>query len=115
METILEIIDDIIIFRFAGNLDTETAPDAEITVNKELENEPKKMIFDLSKTDFVSSAGLRVFLATAKKLAAKGGVLKLCAANTIVKDILEISGFDTFLDVKDSLDKALKDFNSSNG
>ena len=111
METKSEIIDDIIVFRFAGNLDTGTSPNAESAVNRELENQPKKMIFDLSKTEFVSSAGLRVFLATAKKLAANGGVLKLCAANKIVKDILEISGFDTFLEVKDSLDKALKDFN----
>jgi len=111
METISEIIDDIIVIRFAGNLDTGTSPDAESAVNRELENQPRKMIFDLSKTEFVSSAGLRVFLATAKKLAANGGVLKLCAANNIVKDILEISGFDTFLEVKDSLDKAIKDFN----
>ena len=110
METLSEIIDDIVVFRFAGNLDTGTAPNAELAVNKELENQPKKMIFDLGKTEFVSSAGLRVFLATAKKLAKNGGVLKLCAPNAIVKDILEISGFETFLDVKDSLAKALKDF-----
>ncbi len=110
MEPISEKINDIIIFHFAGNLDTGTSPDAELAVNRELESQPKKMIFDLSKTDFVSSAGLRVFLATAKKLAANGGALKLCAANNIVKDILEISGFDTFLDVKDSLNKALRDF-----
>ena len=108
MEQNQKIIDSIIVFRFAGNLDTGTSPDAELAVNRELENQPKKMIFDLSKTEFVSSAGLRVFLATAKKLAVNGGVLKICAANNIVKDILEISGFDTFLDVKDSLDKALK-------
>ena len=110
METISEKIDGIMVLRFAGSLDTETAPSAELAVNRELENQPKKMIFDLSKTEFVSSAGLRVFLATAKKLAANGGVLKLCAPNAIVKDILEISGFETFLDVKESLDKALKDF-----
>ena len=110
MEAISEKIDDVTVFRFPGNLDTETAPDAEIAVNRELENQPKKMVFDLSKTEFVSSAGLRVFLATAKKLAANGGVLKLCAPNAIVKDILEISGLETFLDVKDSLDKALRDF-----
>jgi len=105
-----EIINDVVVFRFAGNLDTETSPDAELAVNRELQNQPKKMIFDLSKTEFVSSAGIRVFLATAKKLAANGGGLKLCAPNAIVKDILEISGFETFLDVKDSLDKALKAF-----
>ena len=74
METKSETIDDIIVFRFGGSLDTGTAPDAESAVNRELQNQPKKMIFDLSKTEFVSSAGLRVFLATAKKLAANGGV-----------------------------------------
>ena len=110
MDVKFEAIDDIIVFQFVGNLDTGTAPDAESSVNKELENQPKKMIFDLDKTDFVSSAGLRVFLATAKKLAAYGGVLKLCSANDVVKDILEISGFVTFLDLKGSLDEAKADF-----
>ena len=110
MEIEKESVNDIIIFHIVGNLDTGTAPGAEMEVNKELENQPKKMIFNLEKTDFVSSAGLRVFLATAKKITATGGILKLCTANDVVKDILEISGFTTFLDLKNSLEEAKLDF-----
>ena len=51
-----------------------------------------------------------MFLATAKKVAATGGILKLCAANDVVKDILEISGFTTFMDLKNSLEEAKLDF-----
>jgi anti-sigma B factor antagonist len=110
MEISIETIDDIMIVQFIGNLDTGTANEAEDRVNKELENQPKKMIFDLGQSEFVSSAGLRVFLSTAKQMSAYGGLLKLCSANEVVKDILEMSGFVTFIDLKDNLEEAKADF-----
>lgn len=70
----------------------------------------KKIIINLEKTDYLSSSGLRVFLGTAKKLTATGGAVKLCCPNDVVKEILEISGFTTILDVKVSEEEALKEF-----
>ena len=61
---------------------------------------------------YVSSAGLRVFLATAKKLTVSGGPLKLCVANEVVREILDISVFSAILEVKKNnrrgFDKFLK-------
>ena len=65
---------------------------------------------DLEQTSFVSSAGLRVFLATAKKLMAVGGTLRICNANEVVKEVLEMSGFTTILEVKDDLESAMSGF-----
>jgi len=101
--------DDNLVLEFVGRLDTGTAPKVETTVNKQLEN-TKKLIIDLAQTEFVSSAGLRVFLATAKKLMAKGGKLRICNPNEVVNEVFEISGFSTILDIKGSLDEAIKDF-----
>jgi anti-sigma B factor antagonist len=50
---------------------------------------------------------LRIFLATAKKITASGGALKLCGANDVVQEILDISGFSTILDVKKTEEEAL--------
>ena len=110
MEIVIEKIDDIVIFQFVGSLDTGTSSEAEAAVINEFETQPKKMIFNLEKTTFVSSAGLRVFLLTAKRIGSIGGQLKLCSVNDIVKDILEISGFITILDVQNSLDEAKSSF-----
>ena len=100
-------VNDVVLLKLVGSLDTNTAPDAETEINKWLENGALKMIINLEKTDYVSSAGLRIFLATAKKITARGGVVKLCNTNDVVQEILDISGFSTILDVKKNEEEAL--------
>jgi anti-sigma B factor antagonist len=100
-------VNDVVVVKLLGNLDTNTAPDAEAEINNWLNEGTQKMIISLEQTNYVSSAGLRIFLATAKKITASRGVLKLCGANDVVQEILDISGFSTILDVKKSEDEAL--------
>lgn len=100
---------DILVIMFEGKLDTGTAPYAESETNKYIKDQTK-VIMDLEQTSFVSSAGLRVFLATAKKLMAVGGTLRICNANEVVKEVLEMSGFTTILEVKDDLESAMSGF-----
>ena len=76
-------------------------------MNKLIEPDGVKLIINLSQTNYVSSAGLRIFLATAKKLTAKQGVFKLCAPNDVVKEVLDISGFSSILDVKATEEDAI--------
>ena len=104
----LKEIKDVVIIGLDGTLDTNTSPEAEVEINKSLEKGATKMAIDLENTRYVSSAGLRVFLATAKKMMAKSGSVMLCQPNEIVKDILHVSGFSTIIDVKPSVDEALK-------
>jgi anti-sigma B factor antagonist len=107
LEVNVNEVNDVVIFKLLGNLDTNTAPDAETEINKKLEEGAMKMVISLEQTNYVSSAGLRIFLATAKKITASGGVLKLCSANDVVQEILDISGFSTILDVKKTEEEAL--------
>lgn len=102
-------VNDVVVFDLIGNLDTNTAPDAETSINNYLESGTKKMVINLGQTKYVSSAGLRVFLATAKKMTASGGAVKLCSANEVVQEILDISGFSSILDVKGSEEEALSE------
>jgi anti-sigma B factor antagonist len=110
LEVITKEINDVIVVDLKGNLDTNTAPDAETRINDYLESGTKKIIINLGQTQYVSSAGLRVFLATAKKLTASGGAFKLCGANEVVQEILDISGFSTILIVKKTEEEALTNF-----
>jgi anti-sigma B factor antagonist len=107
LEVNVNEVNDVVIFKLLGNLDTNTAPDAEAEINNWLNEGTQKMIISLEQTNYVSSAGLRIFLATAKKITASGGVLKLCSANDVVQEILDISGFSTILDVKKTEEEAL--------
>lgn len=109
LEVLNKEVNDVIVVDLVGNLDTNTAPEAESNINSHLEAGAKKMIINLGQTKYVSSAGLRVFLATAKKMTASGGAVKLCAANEVVQEILDISGFSSILDVKSTEEDALSD------
>jgi anti-sigma B factor antagonist len=75
-----------------GRLDTNNAPQAEKLLVENIGAGEKRVIFDFSKTDYISSAGLRVILQVAK-LVRKDGRVVLCNANEQIYEVLEISGF----------------------
>ena len=110
MDISSETKDNITVVRFEGNLDTNTSTDAQDYLNKLIDGGASKVVVCFDKVDFVSSAGLRVLLATAKKLGGGGGVLRVCGLNETVTEVFEISGFATILNVFPSESEALADF-----
>ena len=102
--------DDIKILEFEGNLDTNTSSDAEATINEPIDNGSLKLLADFEKLNFISSAGLRVLLATAKKLRGTGGDLRICGLNPTVQEVFDISGFGSILSVCSSESEALSLF-----
>lgn len=95
-----------------GRLDTGTAPEAEQLITSAIEGGEIKVVMDFSKTEYISSAGLRVILKTAKLLKPKDGSLALCNTNEQIQEVLEISGFLGMINVLESLDDALSAVNS---
>ena len=110
MDISSEIKDNITVVRLEGNLDTNTSTDAQEYLNKAIDGGASKVIVCFDKVDFVSSAGLRILLATAKKLGAGGGALRVCGLNETVAEVFEISGFSTILNVFPSETEALAGF-----
>ena len=71
-----------------GRVDTITAPELEAAV---VLTGVEELVFDLAAVDYISSAGLRVLLASQKKMAGKSmKILNVCPA---VKDVFDITGF----------------------
>jgi anti-sigma B factor antagonist len=110
MDISSEIKDNITVVRFEGNLDTNTSTDAQDYLNHAIDGGASKVVVCFDKVDFVSSAGLRVLLATAKKLGGRGGALRVCGLNETVAEVFEISGFSTILNVFPSETEALAGF-----
>ena len=75
-----------------GRLDTETSADFELAAYDAHQAGSRAFVVDLSQITYVSSAGLRVLLALAKKLEGSGE-LKLCGIKGVVKEVFEKSGF----------------------
>ena len=109
LEVNVDEVNDVVVIKLVGNLDTNTAPDAETEINNWLGKDTKKMVVNLEEAKYVSSAGLRVFLATAKKMTAAGGTVMFCSPNEVVKEILDISGFSTILNLKGTQEEALNE------
>jgi anti-sigma B factor antagonist len=54
---------------------------------------PKAVIIDCAGLDYVSSAGLRVFLLAAKGAQRAGIAFAICALKPAVREVFELSGF----------------------
>ncbi|MFZ5571452.1 MAG: STAS domain-containing protein [Thermodesulfobacteriota bacterium] len=101
---------DIVIFQIAGRLDSNSSADFEAAVFGAIESGEKKVAIDFGGLDYISSAGLRVILKAAKDLKRRNGGLVLCSMQDYVKEVFEISGFDTFLPITGSVDDGILAF-----
>ena len=81
-----------------GRLDTMTAPELEAELNKSL-SASDALVFDFSKLDYISSAGLRVLLSAHKVMSAKGG-MKITHVNEIVQEVFDVTGFSDILTIE---------------
>ena len=87
------------IIKVGGYIDTTTSSELERSLDSLLKQGRFFLIVDLGNVDYISSAGLRVFLSTAKQLKGFGGELRLCNLNETVQEIFDMSGFSTILGV----------------
>ena len=110
MQIIEEKQNDVFIFKISGRLDSNTSPEFEEKISGAIADGSYQMIIDFEKLDYLSSAGLRVLLKTTKMLKNENGRLVLCSLAEYVREVFEISGFDTFLPIVGTFDDALKEF-----
>lgn len=101
---------DIAIYRISGRLDSNSSMEFEETVFQGIENGVKNIMMDFAELEYISSAGLRVILKAAKDLKRQAGRLVLCNLQDYVKEVFEISGFDTFLPIAPSPAEGMKVF-----
>lgn len=83
-----------------GRLDTNTAPEFEPSVEGFFKGGTETLIFDFSKLDYISSAGLRVILGASKMANAKGVNFKIRNVSPDVMEVFEITGFLDILNIE---------------
>ena len=88
---------DCLNIKLEGRLDTTTAPQLDAELKESLPGMTDVTI-DLADLEYISSAGLRVLLATQKAMN-KQGTLKVCNVNEIVMEIFEVTGFSEILTI----------------
>ena len=80
-----------------GRLDTVSAPD----LDNALDNLPKDvdtLVFDFSKLDYISSAGLRVLIRVHRELP-RGGKTKILNSNSVVREVFSVTGLSDVIEI----------------
>lgn len=82
----------------SGRLDTRTAPELEKEIKASVDG-VEKLVLDLARLEYLSSAGLRVLLA-AQKIMNKQGKMLVKNVNETIAEIFEITGFSDILTIE---------------
>jgi len=90
---------DVVVIGLDGRLDTATSADFDFALESHAEK-PTRLLVDLTGIQYVSSAGLRVFLMLAKKLQKSDGKLVLCNMSATVREVFDIAGFSKILRIE---------------
>jgi len=107
MEINTSNINGVTVFEISGHLNANNAKDFESSLMLSIDSGNKKIITDLNKLEYISSAGLRVFLLIAKKIG-NTGFIKLCSLQQQVNEVFHMSGFDSIFSIYQDREEALK-------
>ncbi len=95
------------VLTLSGRMDAVTAPAFEATVRQLIESGSVSFVVDFQRVEYISSAGLRALLATAKLQKNSGGQIRLAAITGSVKEVFDISGFGSIFQMHDTTENAL--------
>ena len=100
----------VIVLGLEGYLDAHTAPLFERAIETEFSTGHTKLIADCARLDYISSAGLGVFMSFIEDIRSVGGDIKLCAIVPKVYQVFDVLGFPELFDIVDTVPAALARF-----
>jgi anti-sigma B factor antagonist len=106
-----ETIGGTIIFTLPRRFDFDSAPLVEKEIQPVIGQHPERVLFDLSKTEYISSVGMRVLLGSMHTIKNGGGTLALSSLCRQVSYVFEIAGFTKIFTIYDTREKALRHMN----
>jgi len=98
---------DVAIVKLAGRLDSSAAQAAEESFAQMLGSGSPRLAIDMSRLEYISSAGLRVLLVVAKKVQQAKGKMVLFGLLPNVREVFSVSGFDKIFAIQADVDAAV--------
>jgi anti-anti-sigma factor len=96
-----------VVLHVVGRMDAESAAQFEGQCDSCVSEGPTSLIVDLGDLSYVSSMGLRSFVAIAQKLKNKGGELRICRLSGLVRQVFEITRLNQVVPIYDSVESAV--------
>ena len=91
----------------SGRIDTTTSGTVEEAIRRTVDGGARELVVDFAETEYISSAGLRVFLMLAKRMRDVEGRLVLCGMSEPVRQVFRLAGFMPLFVVETSRESAL--------
>ena len=93
-----------------GYLDAHTAPKLENEISELIGEGKNKILVNLGDLDYISSAGLGVFMAFIEEIRDSGGDLKLANMKPKVYSVFDLLGFPMLFDIESEERSAIEKF-----
>jgi anti-sigma B factor antagonist len=106
MEIEARTVEDITVIEISGDIDGSTAPQAQAKILP-LASPGCKIILEMSKVPYMSSAGLRMLLSTYRQIAGQKGSIVLVGLSEEIQDTMSVTGFLKFFKTAPTLEPGI--------
>ncbi|MCG8547072.1 MAG: STAS domain-containing protein [Alphaproteobacteria bacterium] len=96
-----------LILQPVGRLDKDSSLGLEEELSRRIDAGATQIVLDMRELEYIGSAGLRAILVSAKQIEARRGRFALCALQTSVREVFDVSGFTTIIEIQTTLDEAI--------
>lgn len=101
---------EVCVLDLKGELDAHTASELEAAFQKCLDDGRPRIVVHGGDLQYISSAGLGVFMAYIEEVREQGGDIKIAALQPRVYNVFDLLGFPVLFDITDSEDEAVQRF-----
>lgn len=108
----IKTLEDISIIKLNGYLDAHTAPKLEEAISNLLKEGKFKIIVNFADMNYISSAGLGVFMAFIEKIRTNGGDIKFSSMSQKIYNVFDLIGFPLIYEFYNSDEEAINKFKS---
>lgn len=91
--------DNVLIFALSGMLDASNYQSLDDQVQNAINDGAQYLVFNLQHLEYLSSAGIRVFIKAYRSLKSKGGSMAFSSLQPFVLEIFEIAGITSSLQI----------------
>lgn len=103
----IEWKDEVLVAKADGRIDGTNSSKFQKELETAVDTNARVVVLDLEHVSYISSAGLRVILLTAKSLQKKDAKFAVCSLSAQIREVFEISGFDKIISVQASQAEAV--------
>ncbi len=94
-----ESVSGVTVLRTEGRIDSGNASEFEGHLVKAVGGGANRLVVDMAKLSYISSAGLRSLLIAAKKARPSGGRIALSAMAPHIREVFDLSGFSSLFEI----------------